>query len=62
MKVRRLIERIKEKEGSGRLYLLYKVKTQYVQNINVIDTSIKCPNSGQSTPMVKGCMNIHLIW
>ncbi len=42
--------------------LRYKVKTQYVQISNIIDTSIKHPISGQSTPMVKGCMDMHMIW
>ena len=41
--------------------LLYKVTTQYVQISNIIDTSIKHPISGQSTPMEKGCVDICLI-
>ncbi len=36
----------------------YKVKTQYWQISNIIDTSIKHQISGQSTPMVKRCMDI----
>ena len=36
----------------------HKVKTQYVQILNIIDTSIKLPTSCQSTPMVKGCIDI----
>ena len=40
------------------LNLLYKVKMQYVQISNIIDTSIKRPISGQSTLLVKGCMDI----
>ena len=39
-------------------HLSYKVKTQYVQISNNIDTSIKHAISGQSTPKVKGCMDI----
>ena len=35
---------------------------QYVQISNIIDTSIRCLISGQSTAMVKGCMAICLIW
>ncbi len=31
---------------------------QYVQISNLIDTSIKFPISGQSTPMVEDCMDI----
>ena len=38
--------------------LPYKVKTQYLQILNMIHTSIKHPVSGQSTSMVKECMNI----
>ena len=41
-----------------RLYLPYKVKTQYVQISNILDTSIQHPISGPSTPMVKGRMDI----
>ncbi len=37
---------------------MYKVKTQYVQISNIIDTSIKRLISDQSTPMVKSCMYI----
>ena len=44
------------------LVLPFKVKVQYVQTSNVIDPSIKHPISGQSTPMVKDCMNIYLTW
>ena len=40
------------------IILLYKVKMQYVQVLNIVDTSIKHQISGQSTPMVKGCMHI----
>ncbi len=40
------------------ILLAYKVKTQYVQISNIIDTSSKRPISGQSTPMVKDCMDI----
>ncbi len=32
----------------------------YVQISNIIDTSIKHPISGQSTPMLKSCMDIML--
>ena len=39
-------------------FLPYQVKTQYVQISNMIDTSIKHPISGQSTPMGKGCMDM----
>ena len=45
--------------------LPYKVKTQYLQISNVIDTSInsiKHPISGQSTRVAKGCMSLCLIW
>ncbi len=38
--------------------LLYKVKTQYVQISNILDTSIKHTISYQSTSMAKGCINI----
>ena len=34
--------------------LPYKVKMQYVQISNIIDTSIKRTISGQPSPMVKG--------
>ncbi len=37
-----------------RYVLPYKVKTQYVQISNIVDTSIKHAISSQSTPMVKG--------
>ena len=37
--------------------LPHKVKTQYVQLSKIIDTSIKSPISGQSTPMLKGCID-----
>ncbi len=40
--------------------LPYKVKTKYVEISNIADTSHKHPNSGQSTPMVKGCMGPHM--
>ena len=36
--------------------LPYKVKRQYVQISNIIDTSIKCATSSWSTPIVKGCI------
>ena len=39
-------------------HLLYKVKSHYVQISNIVDTSIKQQISGQSSTMVKGCMNI----
>ncbi len=39
-------------------FLLYKVKRQYVQISEIIDTSIKRAISGQSTLMVKGCIDI----
>ena len=39
-----------------------KVKMQYVQISNIKDTSIIHTISGQSTPMVKSCMDVHLIW
>ena len=42
--------------------LPYELKTQYLQISNIIDTSIKRPISGQSTPMVKDCVGICLIW
>ena len=42
--------------------LPYKVKTQYVQISNIIDTSFKHPISGQSISLIKGCMDISLIW
>ncbi len=38
--------------------LTYQVKTQYVQIVNLIDTSNKRVISGQPTPMFKGCMGI----
>ena len=38
--------------------MLYQVKTQYLQILNVIDTSIKHAISGQSTPMAKGWMDM----
>ena len=37
-------------------FQLYKVKTQYVQTSNIVDISIKHPISGESTPILKGCM------
>ena len=39
-------------------------KMQYVEISNIIDTilPLKHPISGQSTPMVKDCMDIFLIW
>ena len=37
--------------------LPYKVKMQYVQISNIIDTSIKHQISNQSTPMIKGCIH-----
>ncbi len=40
------------------LTLPYKVKMQYVQISNLIDTSIKYPISGQSISTVNGCMDI----
>ncbi len=40
------------------MLLSYKVKTQYVQVSNIIDTFSKHPISGKSTPLVKGCMYI----
>ncbi len=43
-------------------YLPYQVKTQYLQILNIIDTSLKCAISSQSTPMSKGCIDICLIW
>ncbi len=46
---------------ASREELPYKIKTQYVQISNIIDTSIKHPISGQSTPMVKGCMDIGMV-
>ncbi len=42
--------------------LLNQVKMQYLQIFNTIDTSIKHVILSQSTAMVKGCMDIHLIW
>ena len=39
----------------------YKVKMQYVQVSNNIDTSIKHRISGQSTLMVKGCIDVCVI-
>ena len=41
--------------------LLYKVKTQYVQISNIVDTSIKHPISDQSTTVVKGYMDISYV-
>ena len=38
--------------------LPHQVKTQYVQILNITDTSIKHTISDKSTPMVKGCMYI----
>ena len=38
--------------------LPYKVKTWYVQISDILDAFIKHPISGQSTTMVKGCMDI----
>ncbi len=38
--------------------LPYQVKRQYMQIINMTDTSIKRGISGQSTPVVKGCFGI----
>ena len=43
-------------------YLPYKVKMQYVQISNIVDTSIKHQISGQFTSMVKDPMNKCLIW
>ncbi len=43
------------------VYLLYKVKMQYVQVSYIKDTSIKHAISGQSIPMLKGRMDICLI-
>ena len=40
------------------LCLPYQVKTQYLQILSIIDTSIKRIISDQSTPMVKGSMDI----
>ena len=42
-------------------YLPHKVKTQYVQISNIVDTSFKHQIFCQSTSMVKGCMYICLI-
>ena len=41
--------------------LPYKVRRQYVQISNIIDTSITHTISGHSTPMVTGCMDLCLI-
>ncbi len=41
--------------------LPYQVKTQYLQILNIIDTSIYRAALGQSTAMIKGCMNTCLI-
>ncbi len=38
--------------------LPHQVKTQYMQIINIVDTSIKHPISDYFTPMVKGYMDI----
>ncbi len=38
-----------------------KVKKQYVQLYNIVDTSIKHQISGHSTSMLKGCMRVCLI-
>ena len=38
--------------------LLHKVKRQYVQIKNIVDTAIKHQISGQSTSIPKGCMYI----
>ncbi len=43
-------------------YLPYKVKTQYVQLSNMVDTSIKHPILSQFTTTLNGCMEICLIW
>ncbi len=37
-------------------FLLYQVKTQYVQILKPVDTSVKHAISGQSSSMPKGCM------
>ncbi len=39
-------------------YLLYKGKTQYVQIWNILDTPIKHPILGQSSPMIKVHMDV----
>ncbi len=49
-----------EKHDVNLTTLPYKVKKQYVQISNLIDTSIKRPILGQSTFMIKGCMDITL--
>ena len=52
-------KKLKTKQNPSVLFCYYcKVKMQYVQISNVIDTSIKHQMSGQSTLMVKGCMDI----
>ena len=43
---------------SHHTHLPYKVKKQYVQILNIVDTSIKHQISGQSIPTVKGCMDV----
>ena len=54
--------REQNKDGEdGMCILLYKVRSQYVPISNIVDASIKHPISSQSTPMLKGCMNICLI-
>ena len=42
----------------SKIILPYQLKTQYLQILNVVDTSIKRQISGQSTTVVKGCMYI----
>ena len=39
-------------------YLLYQVKTQYLQILNIRDTSIKHKILGHSIPMAKCCMHM----
>ncbi len=42
--------------------LPHQVKTQYLQILNIVDTSIKHQISAQSFNVVKGCMYIFLVW
>ena len=50
--------RICDQRSQNEDIVSYKVKTQYVQVTNMINTAIKHVISGQSTPMVKCCMVI----
>ena len=44
------------------IWLPYKIKTQYAQILNIIDTFIKhLPISSQSTPVVKSCIGFDMV-